>query len=175
MSRLGLQRNVGNLLTFLQLLRVLEAQIQFLLEGVGVLVASHRDVAGEEWNASANDVDIHDAGADVQQGRHLIGRGLIIGFVSVLQRKGVDVHHGRVHLRRGDGVPVAENFVLLHNHQHHVVAAGRPGTKHVVVMVNVRNIKSDVLGRLVLDGVVQLRLARRAYGNPFHDYGVARN
>ena len=59
----------------LQLLRILEAQIQFFLQRVGVLVAADRNVAREKRRPASDDIDVHHARADIQQRDYLRGSG----------------------------------------------------------------------------------------------------
>ena len=92
-----------------------------------------------------------------------------------MEGKGVYVHHRRIHLRRGNGIAIAQDLVLFDGDQHHVVTAARPRPEYVVVVVYVRDVEGDVLRRLIFHSIMQLRLAPRIDRNLFHDDGVARD
>src|SRR5208283_5401715 len=49
--------HAGQRVAFLQAFRIVEAQVQFLLQRVGVLVAADADVARKQRHPAANDID----------------------------------------------------------------------------------------------------------------------
>ena len=52
MRQLGVFADRAHLLAQLERLGVLDGEVEFLLQLIGVLVAAHADVAGEEWNVA---------------------------------------------------------------------------------------------------------------------------
>ena len=118
-------RHVGNLKPLLQLFRILEAQVEFLLQRVGVLVPTHGDVAGEQRIAPPPDHDVHDAGADVEQRGHLIGRHFIVHLESVVNREPIVVDDRGNLAGLAQHVGVIQNLFALHRHQHDVRSVPR--------------------------------------------------
>src|SRR6202041_108149 len=125
----------------LQRLRVIEAQIQFLLQRVRVLVPAHTHVAGKQRRGAFHDVDVHYAGAQVQKRHHLPRSRLIVVLVAVLQGEGIDVHNSRRLARHREYVGVVQDLVLLDGDQQniHLRIAGVFG-KNLIVEVYIGQI-----------------------------------
>jgi len=65
--------DVGNVKALLQLLRILKAQVKFLLQRVGILISTHGDIACKKRIPAVRDHNVHNAGADIEQRRRLLG------------------------------------------------------------------------------------------------------
>src|ERR1700735_4761061 len=62
---------------------------------IRVLMSAYADVAGKQRSRALHDVDVHDAGAQVQERHHLARSRLVVVLVAVLQRERIDVHNSR--------------------------------------------------------------------------------
>ncbi|MFN7974520.1 MAG: hypothetical protein U0166_19575 [Acidobacteriota bacterium] len=143
----------------LQPLGLVEADRELLLDGLGVLVAAHGDVAPEARHALLDDVDVHHRGADVDEGDDLVVLGRVVLLVSVLEREGVDVHDDGVLPRLGDDARVVVDLLFLHRDEqdvHVLGAAGALPLEDAVVQVDVLDVERDVLLRFPVDGLVEL-------------------
>src|SRR5512139_1230108 len=80
----------------LESLRLVIAQAEHLLNGLGVPIAAHGRIAGELREAPLEDIDVHDGRAEVHQTDDLVPVGVVREFERVLQSKGVDIHDHRV-------------------------------------------------------------------------------
>src|SRR5581483_563624 len=154
---------------------LLESQTEFALQDVSVLVAAHRDVAGEDGIRPAHDVDAHEARADVEQHDDLIRLRAVADFVGVLHGERIHIHDGgglarlRHHLRQlGDDV-------LLAGHQQHFHIVAFTTLDHVVVEVDVVNVEGDVLFGLPLNLLAQLLVAHHRHADLLDDDGMAGN
>ena len=103
-----------------QFLGVFEAEVQLLLQRVGILVAAHGNVAGKQRSPAAHDIDIHHAGADVQQSDDLRRVRFVIHLEAVLQGEGVNIHHHWRLAGLRQHVGVVQNFVFLDGDQQNV-------------------------------------------------------
>ncbi len=166
--------NSGNGFALLEPLGVLIAQVEFFLQRVGILISAHRNVAREQRDAAPHDIDIHDAGADVQQRHGLAGIGVVVQLVAVLQREGVDIHDRRRLAGLRQHVGVIQNLVLLHRHQQHVHLRIQR-FQQLVVEIHVGNIEGNMLAGFGLDAVVKLFFGHHGQRYPLHDHRVARN
>src|ERR1700687_4207299 len=165
--------NGGQRFALFESLRVFKAQVQFLLQGVGVLVAANAHVASKQRHSTANDVDVHHARANVQQRDRLPRIRLIIHFKAVLQTESIDIHHHRRFPGLCQHVGVIQNLVFLYRHQQHVHLRIH-GLQQLIAEVHVRDVKRDMLARLRWSPVVQLFLGHQRQRYPLHNYRVAR-
>ena len=144
------------------------------MQRVGVLIAADRNVARKQRNAAAHDIDVHHAGADVEQRDGLAGIGIVIHFEAVLQREGVDIHDRGILPRLRQHVGVIQNLVFLDRHQQNVHLRIH-GLEQLVIQVHVGNVERNVLAGFGLDAVVKLFLGHHRQRNSLDDHRVARN
>ena len=120
-------------------LQRLEAQIQFLLQRIGVLMPAHRNVAREQRRRAFHDVDVHHARTQVEQRDDLGRSGFIVELVAVLQCERIDIHNSRSFAGHREYVGVVQNLVFLDSHEQDVhLRTGRIVGKNLVVEVHVR-------------------------------------
>ena len=157
-----LERRAVDRNPLLQLLRRLVRQVQVLLQRFGVGVAADRDVAGEHRLVAVEDVDVDGAGAGVEQHDDLAGLEAVVGLVGVLQRERIDVDDDGVAARLRDHAGVVADLVFLRGDEQHFHAAARlgagAGIEDLIVEIHVLDVERDVLLRLPVDRLVQLRL-----------------
>src|SRR5258708_2539613 len=65
--QLGIFADSANFLTKLERLGIVKTQIKLLLQRIGVLVSAHADVSGKKRGRAFDDVDVHYAGAQIQE------------------------------------------------------------------------------------------------------------
>ena len=155
---------------------MIEGQVQVLLDGVGVLVAPHRDVTVEDGRAALDDVDVHNGRANVQQRDDAPGVDAVVHLVAVLEGEDVHVHDRGVLARLADGRGVVADLVLLHRHQQHVHVSARAAAFHdLVVQRDVLDVEGDVLLGFPVDGLGQLLGRHLGQADLLDDHGVARH
>ena len=118
-----LERGAVDRDALLQLLGRLVRQIQLLLNGFGVGVATDRDVAGEHRLLTLQNVDVDGAGPGIQQDDDLRRVEAVVHVEGVLQREGIDVDDDRRAARLRDDAGVVANLFLLGRHEQHFHAA----------------------------------------------------
>ena len=95
-----------------------------------------------------HDVDVHHAGANVEQGGHCVGRGIVVVLVAVLQGERVNIHDGRLAAAELQRVGVVEDLVLLDGHQQHVNGRRvQVVAQHLVVNVDVGSCRRECTAR----------------------------
>src|ERR1051326_7158199 len=109
-------------------------------------MTTNADVAWEQRCSSLHDVDVHDAGAEVEKCNNL-GRGrLVVVLVAVLQSERVDVHDSGSFPGHREYVGVVENLVLLDGHKQYVhLRAGHVFRKNLIVEVHISQIERNVM------------------------------
>ena len=157
-----------------QAFRVLEAQVQFLLQRVRVLVAADAHVARKQRDAAANDVDVHHARADIQQRHRLACIRFVVDFKAILQTERIDVHDHRRFACLRQHVRVIQNLVFLHRHQQHVHLRVH-GLQQLITQIHVRDVERNVLARFGRNPVVQLFFGHQRKRNPLHNHRVSGN
>src|SRR4030095_8584573 len=135
------------------------------------------DVAGEGRLVAGQDVDVDRAGAGIQQDNDLVGLEAVVHFVSVLQRERVDVDDHRHAARLRDDAGVVGNLLFLGGDQQHVHRAlgllASAGVENLVIEVDVLDVEGDVLFRLPVDRLGQLRLGHNRQVDLLDDDSVA--
>src|SRR5437868_14937757 len=76
--KLRVRTYLANAFTHLQSLSVVKAQVELFLKRVGVLIAAHADIAREQRRASLDNVDVHHARAEIEQGYGRCRGGLVV-------------------------------------------------------------------------------------------------
>ena len=124
------------------------------------------------------DIDVGRARARIEQHDHGARLDSVIDLVRVLQREGVDVDDDRRAARLRDHARVVGDLLFLRRHEedvHRALAAGGvPFVENLVVEVDVLDIERDVLLRLPVDRLGELRLRHHRQRDLLDDDGVAR-
>jgi hypothetical protein len=159
----------------LQFLRILHADVELLLDSLGILVAADGNVPGKGRHSVAKDIDVHDAGPEVDESDVLVRYDLVVDLVGILQSEGVKVHDDGVQSRLYDDVGVLVDLVLLDCDEEdvHLPFFRRfDRLQNLKVEIDVVNVKGDVLLRLPVDRLFQLVLGHGREADLFHDHRV---
>src|SRR5262249_35959124 len=149
---------------------VFKTQVELFLQRVRVLVAAYADVAGKQRRSPFHNVDVHHAGAQIQQGHGGIVRRLVVVLVTVLQSKSVNVHNRRRLAGQREHVGVVQNLVFFHSHQQHVhLRASTVRIQDFKIQVHVGDVERNVLRGFRSDAFRQLRFAHGLDLDRLHD------
>src|SRR5215468_6009868 len=132
------------------------------------------DVAREQGSSALHDVDVHYAGAQVQQCDYLSWRRFVVVFVTVLQGEGIDVHNSRSSPSHREYIGVVENLVLLDGHEQNVhMWTAEVFGQNLIVEIYIGKIKWNVLCGFLLNGFSELLIAHGRQRNLLHDYRMS--
>ena len=171
----ALRGNPVDLLAALQALGLVGGEVELLLDRVVVVIAADVDVAPVHRRSPVEHRDGRHRRADVHERDDVMGLEVVVRLEGVLQGEGGDVHGDRREPRLADHAAVVVDLVLLGGRQEdvHVPLAREARTfEDLVVEVHVLDVERDVLFRLPVDRLRELRLAHDGKADPLHDHRV---